>query len=175
MSSSDRILFLTGDKNFETDSSGVVEIPFRNKISLTNKLQLTSGSNNINSGTFEFAPYPYDSYYSETYAELNSLALRFKIPSKNMLIQVGQRSLSLDKKVFTSLSIGYSKALLTRPPIDSTTSLPQSRFIEYSESGIIEYLSCIPKEYYINKISRIVISSDIRIPAGDLYLHFFQF
>lgn len=177
MSSGDRIILLTGDKNFDTDSSGVDGIPFRNNVIITNKQQLRSGTEYINSSTFELASYPYDSYFRELYVDLNSSALQFKIPSKNMLIQVNQKSLNLDEKVFTFLTINWFSANLTRYSSSSnvTTSLRQSKFIEYRASGIIEYSSYISGEYYINSIIEIKISSGITIPAGDLRLAFFQF
>ena len=176
MSSSDRILFLTGGSNFKIDGKEVDQIPFRNVISITNKQSLTSGAKRIGD-TFKLASYPHESYYGESYADLNSTGLQFKIPSKNILIQVDQHSLNLEKKVFTSLSIEWSNALLTRSPTSTSTSLSQSKFISYSDSGSIEYSSIIPNRYYISRISEIVISSSVTIPipAGDLYIHFFQF
>lgn len=173
MSSRDRIILLTGDDNFDADSSGVNEITVRNTISITNKNSLSAGANTINSGTFNIDT---STDYQDLYVDLTATGLFFKMPSKNLLIQINQRNLNLDEKVLSGLTIYWDYVTLTEITTGITnTALSPSQFVDYSISGVMRYLYCIPDIYYINRISRITIASGITVPAEDLTLRFCQF
>lgn len=172
MSSSDRIILLTGGDNFEITGETVDKIPFRNKIIITNSVSLANGPRSIIPSTFTLKS---ATDYQDLYVDFKTSGLCFKIPSKNMLVRVNQRDLNLTEKVISNLMIHYECTDLSGTTPSASEYL--SEFIEYSTtSGIIRYLHCIPEDYYINMVSRITIATDaMTIPAGDLTLEFFQF
>lgn len=172
MSSNDRIILLTGGDNFEITGEKVDEIPFRNKITITNSVALANGPRGIIPSNFTLKS---TTDYQDLYVDFTTSGLCFKIPSKNMLIRVNQRDLNLTKKAISNLTIHYDCANLNG--VTSSASAYSSEFIEYSNtSGIIRYLHCIPECYYINMVSRITIATDaMTIPAGKLTIDFFQF
>lgn len=177
MSSSDRILFLTGGNNFKIAGETVDKIPFRNKISITNSVTLRNGPRDIIPSTFTLKS---TTDYQDLYVDFTTSGLCFKIPSKNMLIRVDQSNLNIKPKVIYNLMIHHNCATLDADGGDSTTStlLSQSEFITYKNtSGIITCSHCIPEYYYINRVSRININTGDTngVSAGDLTLDFYQF
>lgn len=172
MSSSDRILFLTGGDNFDITGETVDKIPFRNKISITNSVEL--GSNKITPSTFTLKS---TTDYQDLYVDFTTSGLRFKIPSKNMLIRVDQSNLNTSVKTISNLRMSWNYVDFDGIWSKANLSLLSSDFIAYKNtSGIITCLQCIPEYYYINSVSRIYINIDaMTIPAGDLTLEFFQF
>lgn len=173
MSSSDRIIFLTGGDNFKITGETVDKIPFRNKISITNSVTLRNWFSDIIPSTFTLKS---TTDYQDLYVDFTTSGLCFKIPSKNMLIRVNQSNLNLNY----SLKIHYTRATLDADRADTTTSilLFQSEFITYKNaSGTITYLYYIPEFYYINMVSRININTvdNSGVPVGDLTLDFYQF
>lgn len=180
MSSSDRILFLTGGRNFKIDGKEVDQIPFRNVISITNSVALEAGGlHNITPSTFTL-----DSVTDSQDLYVNfqtGRSLHFKIPSKNMLIRVDQRNLNLNKKIISSLITWWKYV-----DLDGTWNLASSTLLSLdfincygygASAGIINCSDCIPDKDYINEVSHIKIRdlSNATIPAGDLTLSFFQF
>ena len=178
MSSSDRIIFLTGGDNFKITGETVDEIPFRNKISITNSVTLRNGPRDIIPSTFTLKS---TTDYQDLYVDFTTSGLRFKIPSKNMLIRVDQSNLNIKFKVIYNLMIHHNCATLDADgggDAATSTLLSQSEFITYKNtSGIITCLHCIPEYYYINMVSRININTgdNSGVSAGDLTLDFYQF
>lgn len=175
MSSSDRILFLTGGDNFKIDGKEVDQIPFRNVISITNSVALEGGLHDITPSTFTLKS---TTNYQDLYVDFTKSGLRFKIPSKNMLIRVDQRNLNTSIKMISCLIIWWDYVDLDGTFNNASLTLLSSYFIKcYSKSGIINCLDCIPDRDYISEVSQIKISSlsNATIPAGDLTLEFFQF
>lgn len=177
MSSNDRIILLTGGDNFEITGEKVDEIPFRNKISITNSVTLRNGHRDIVPSTFTLKS---TTDYQDLYVDFTTSGLCFKIPSKNMLIRVDQSNLNIKPMVIYNLMIHYNRATLDADGGDTTTStlLSQSEFITYENtSGIITCSHCIPEYYYINMVSRININTGDNngVFAGGLTLDFYQF
>ena len=172
MSSNDRIILLTGGDNFEITGEKVDEIPFRNVISITNSVEL--GSDKITPSTFTLKS---TTNYQDLYVDFTESGLRFKIPSKNMLIRVDQRNLNTSINVISDLRMSWNFVDFDGSWSKANLSLLSSDFIAYKNtSGIITCLQCIPEYYYINSVSGIYININaIPIPAGDLTLEFFQF
>ena len=174
MSSSERIIFLTGGDNFKITGEEIDRIPFRNVISITNSVELVDGSGKITPSTFTLKS---TTNYQDLYVDFTESGLRFKIPSKNMLIRVDQRNLNTSIKVISDLRMSWNFVDFDGSWSKANLSLLSSDFIAYKNtSGIITCLQCIPEYYYINSVSRIYINIDaMPIPAGDLTLEFFQF
>lgn len=177
MSSSDRILFLTGGSNFKIDGKEVDQIPFRNVISITNSVALEAGLHNITPSTFTL-----DSVTDSQDLYVNfqtGRSLLFKIPSKNMLIRVNQKSLNSTIKIISSLKTWWKYVDLDGIWGRASLTLLSSDFINCygASAGIINCSDCIPDKDYINEVSQIKIHylSNATIPAGDLTLSFFQF
>ena len=175
MSSNDRILFLAGGDNFEITGEEIDRIPFRNMISITNSVALEAGLNyDITPSTFTLKS---TTNYQDLYVDFTKSGLRFKIPSKNMLIRVDQSNLNLNRKIITRFNISCNYVDFYGIWSNTYISLYSSKFIEYSTtSGIIRYLHCIPEDYYTNMVYRIAIApGNAAIPAGKLTIDFFQF
>lgn len=172
MSSSDRIILLTGGDNFKVIGKKVYQMPFRNVISITNSVEL--GSDKITPSTFTLKS---TTNYQDLYVDFTESGLYFKIPSKNMLIRVDQRNLNTSINVISSLRMTWNYVDFDGSWSEANLSLASSDFIAYKNtSGIITCLQCIPEYYYINGVYKIYINIDaIPIPAGDLTLEFFQF
>ena len=179
MSSSDRIIFLNGSDNFSITGEKIDDIPVRNRITVTNTVALENGYYSVAPSNFRLES---KTDYQDLYVEFTtSSGLKFKIPSKNMLIRAEQRRLNLTKKIVFNLMIHHNSVNLDRGGglTASTAVLSQSEFIEYSNtSGIITCLHCIPEHYYSDSIVGITIPTNddaITIPAGNLTIDFFQF
>ena len=170
MSSSDRIIFLTGGYNFSAENQ-INELPFRNRITITNLISLGNGGDRITPSTFTLES---TTDYQDLYVDFTTSGLHFKAPSKNMLIRVDQSRLDLTKKIISRLSMRYDCANLNGTTSKVNHILLSSEFIEYSTTdGTIIYLHCIPERYYIKVVSMMYIAADV--PAGDLTLDFYQF
>ena len=172
MSSNDRILFLAGGDNFEITGEEIDRIPFRNVISITNSVELKA-INKITPSTFTLKS---TTNYQDLYVDFTESGLRFKIPSKNMLIRVDQRNLNTSIKVISDLRMSWNFVDFDGSWSKVNHSLLSSDFIAYKNtSGIITYSQCIPEDYYLNSVSRIYITAGINGVPGDLTLDFYQF
>ena len=173
MSSSDRILFLTGGSNFKINETKVDQMPFRNVISITNSVEL-EGFHKITPSTFTLKS---TTDYQDLYVDFTTSGLRFKIPSKNMLIRVDQSNLNTSIKMISSLRMSWNYVNFDGIWSRAYLSLLSSYFIKcYSKPGIINCLDCIPDKDYIEDVSEIQTNTNAySIPAGDLTLEFFQF
>lgn len=173
MSDSDRILSLTGDSNFNIIEKKVDQMSFRNVISITNSVELEGSSHTITSSTFTLKS---TTNYQDLYVDFTKSWLRFKIPSKNMLIRVDQSRLDLTKKIISSLRMSCNYVDSDGIWSNTYLTLRSLEFITYKNtSGIVTFSQCIPEYYYINNVSRINITTGVTIPAGDLTLDFYQF
>lgn len=172
MSSSDRIILLYGDG----DSSIPNGISYRNQITITNSVVLSSGSYNISPAAFRIES---ETDYKDLYVDFTTSGwLRFKIPSKNMLIRVNQSSLNLTKKIISRFEIRSNGIDFNGSDSSGVARLiSASEFTEYSSyDGIIRLLHCIPEHYYINDVHEIIIATvNAAIPTGKLTIDFYQF
>ena len=173
MSSNDRILFLAGGDNFEITGEEIDRIPFRNVISITNSVEL-EGFHTITPSTFTLKS---TTDYQDLYVDFTKSGLRFKIPSKNMLIRVDQSNLNTSVKMISSLRMSWNYVNFDGIWARAYLSLLSSYFIKYNDRpGIINCLYCIPDRDYIEEVTEIRTNTNaMTIPAGDLTLEFFQF
>lgn len=171
MSSSDRIILLYGDGDFSIPNG----ISYRNQIAITNSVVLSSRRYDISPVAFRIES---ETDYKDLYVDFTTSGwLRFKIPSKNMLIRVNQSSLNLTEKVISGFEIRSNGINFNgNDSSGAARTLSASEFTEYSYGGIIRLLHCIPEHYYINEVSQITIATgNAAIPAGKLTIDFFQF
>jgi len=148
-------------------------MPFRNVISITNSVEL-EGFHTITPSTFTLKS---TTNYQDLYVDFTKSGLRFKIPSKNMLIRVDQSNLNTSIKMISSLRMTWNYVDFDGIWSNAYLSLLSSYFIKcYGSPGIINCLDCIPDKDYIKEVSQIQTNTNAySIPAGDLTLEFFQF